>query len=44
VAVADFVAFKAIINEHQPGDELRLKIKRGDQDVEIKVKLGKQGG
>jgi len=44
VAVADFAAFKAMINEHQPGDELRLKIKRGDQDVEIKVKLGKQGG
>lgn len=44
IAVADFNAFKAVINDHQPGDELRLKIKRGDQDVEIKVKLGKRGG
>lgn len=43
-AVPDFAAFKEIINEHQPGDELRLKIKRGDQELEIKVKLGKRGG
>jgi len=42
VAVADFAAFKAIINDHQPGDELKLKLKRGDQDVEIKVKLAKK--
>ncbi len=44
MAIADFAAFKEIINEHQPGDELRLKIKRGDQEMEIKVKLGKRGG
>ena len=42
--VADFTAFKAIINDHQPGDELKLKIKRGDMDVEIKVKLARKGG
>jgi serine protease Do len=42
VAVADFAAFKSIINDHQPGDELKLKIKRGDKDVEIKVKLGRK--
>ncbi len=40
--VADFGAFKAIINDHQPGDELKLKIKRGDQEVEIKLKLAKK--
>ncbi|MBC7856095.1 MAG: trypsin-like peptidase domain-containing protein [Pirellulaceae bacterium] len=42
VAVADYAAFKAIINDHQPGDELKLKIKRGDQEVEIKLKLAKR--
>ena len=42
IAIADFAGFKAIINDHEPGDELRLKIKRGDQDVEIKVKLAKK--
>lgn len=44
VSVADFAAFKAVINDHEPGDQLNLKIKRGDQDVEIKVKLAKRGG
>ena len=43
-AVADYAAFQGMINDHQPGDELKLKIKRGDQDVEIKVKLGKRNG
>jgi serine protease Do len=42
IAVADFAAFKAVIADHQPGDELKLKIKRGDKDVEIKVKLAKK--
>jgi serine protease Do len=42
--VADFAAFKAVINDHQPGDELKLKLKRGDQELEIKVKLTKKGG
>jgi S1-C subfamily serine protease len=40
--VADYPAFKGVINDHQPGDELKLKIKRGDQDVEIKVRLAKK--
>ena len=44
VAVADYVAFQKMINDHQPGEELKLKIKRGDMDVEIKVKLAKRGG
>jgi serine protease Do len=41
-AVADYPAFKAVINDHQPGDELKLKIKRGEMDVEIKVRLAKK--
>jgi serine protease Do len=42
IAVADFAVFKSVINDHQPGDELKLKIKRGDKEVEIKVKLGRK--
>ena len=41
--VADYPAFKAVINDHQPGDELKLKLKRGDQDLEVKVRLSKKG-
>lgn len=42
VAVADYDAFKRIVDDHQPGDELKLKIKRGEMDLEVKVKLGKK--
>lgn len=44
VAIADFAALKGIINDHQPGDELKLKIKRGETEMEIKVKLAKRNG
>lgn len=40
--VADYPAFKALINDHQPGDELKLKIKRGEMEIEIKVRLTKR--
>ncbi|MBC7856100.1 MAG: trypsin-like peptidase domain-containing protein [Pirellulaceae bacterium] len=41
-AVADYAAFKATINDHQPGDKLKLKIKRGDQEVELELKLARK--
>jgi serine protease Do len=44
VAVADYPAFQGMIKDHQPNDELKLKIRRGDMDVEIKVKLARKSG
>jgi S1-C subfamily serine protease len=42
--VQDFVEFRRLINERRPGDEVTLRIRRGDRELELKVRLGKRGG
>jgi serine protease Do len=41
--VADFDALIRVIAEHQPGDEVKLMIKRGEETVELTLKIGKKG-
>ena len=31
-----------ILKKHKPGDEVKVKVKRGDREIEIKVKLGEK--
>ena len=40
--VEDFLDLRHRINQHHPGDEVVLKVKREDQDLELKVRLGKR--
>jgi serine protease Do len=42
--VADFPTLVRIISEHQPGDEVKLFVKRGEETVELKLKIGKKSG
>ncbi len=41
--VADFDALVRVIAEHQPGDEVKLFVKRGEETVELTLKIGKKG-
>jgi serine protease Do len=43
-AVNDFASLTAMVREMQPGDNVRLKIKRGDETKEIQLTIGKRGG
>jgi serine protease Do len=40
--VADVDTFLNVLQQHRPGDEIPLRIKRGDKELEVRVKLGKR--
>lgn len=42
--VKDFASLTAMVREQQPGDSVRLKLKRGDETKEIRLTIGKRGG
>jgi serine protease Do len=41
--VQDFDALIRIISEHQPGDDVKLLVKRGEETVELSLEIGKKG-
>ncbi len=42
--VSDFASLTAMVRELQPGDSVRLKIKRSDETKDIRLTIGKRGG
>jgi serine protease Do len=42
--VTNFDSLKKAVNEYNPGDDVTVKVKRGDEILELKVTLGRQGG
>jgi len=42
--VTNFASLTAKVREKQPGDSIRLKIKRGEETKEIRLTIGKRGG
>ena len=43
-AVTNFASLTAMVREKQPGDTIRLKVKRGDETKEMRLTIGKRGG
>ena len=41
--LSDFASLSAAIRERQPGDRIKLIVKRGEETKELRVKLGKKG-
>lgn len=39
----DFAALSASIREHQPGDTIKLYVRRGEEQLELKLRIGKRG-
>jgi len=42
-AITDFPSLSALVQQRQPGDRIKLKVKRGDETLELKLVLGKRG-
>lgn len=41
-AVGDFLDLRRFINRQRPGDEVTVRVKRGAEELELKVRLGKR--
>jgi serine protease Do len=41
--ISDFEAFKNAISERQPGDKVKLQVRRGDETMDFNVKLVQRG-
>lgn len=41
--ITDFSSLSALVQEHQPGERVKVKVKRGEESVELKLVLGKRG-
>ena len=39
----DFAALTAAIRDHQPGDSIKLQVRRGEEKLELKLRIGKRG-
>jgi serine protease Do len=39
----DFAALSAAIRDHQPGDTIELHVQRGEDTLDLKLKIGKRG-
>jgi serine protease Do len=42
-AITDFPSLSSHVQERQPGDRVKLKVKRGEESRELKLVLGKRG-
>jgi serine protease Do len=42
-AITDFPSLSSHVQERQPGDRIKLKVKRGEEAIELKLVLGKRG-
>jgi serine protease Do len=42
--ITDFRSLMNIVQEHQPGDRVKLVVKRGEETKELQLKIGKRGG
>ncbi len=42
-AITDFPSLSSQVQERQPGDRIKVKVKRGEESVELKLVLGKRG-
>lgn len=42
-SLSDFASLSAAVRERQPGDRVKLKIRRGEEEKELTLKLGKKG-
>ena len=40
--VDDFASLQLLVNDSQPGDEVDLKVRRGEETVELKLVIGKR--
>ncbi len=40
--VEDFLDLRRLINRHRPGDEVTLRVRRGDEELELKARMGKR--
>jgi serine protease Do len=43
-AIESFEALTDFVRERNPGDKVRLSVKRGDDTVELSLRIGKRGG
>ncbi|QDU31622.1 Periplasmic pH-dependent serine endoprotease DegQ precursor [Anatilimnocola aggregata] len=41
--ITDFPSLSAQVQQQQPGDRIKLKVKRGEETLELKLVLGKRG-
>ena len=41
--ITDFPSLSSHVQERQPGDKIKLKVKRGEETVELRLVLGKRG-
>ncbi|MDX1948510.1 MAG: trypsin-like peptidase domain-containing protein [Pirellulaceae bacterium] len=41
--LTDFASLSEAVRERQPGDRIKLVVKRGEETMELRVKLGKRG-
>lgn len=39
----DFAALSAAVSDHQPGDRIRLEVKRGEEKLSLRLVIGKRG-
>lgn len=42
-SITDFSSLSAQVQERQPGERVKVKVKRGEESVELKLVLGKRG-
>lgn len=42
-SITDFPSLSSQVQERQPGDRIKVKVKRGEESVELKLVLGKKG-
>jgi len=41
--ITDFPSLSSHVQERQPGDKIKLKVKRGEESVDLRLTLGKRG-
>jgi serine protease Do len=39
----DFASLSAAVSDHQPGDRIRLKVQRGEEELSLRLVIGKRG-
>ena len=42
--ITDFDSLFAAVAEHQPGERVKVVVKRGEETKELQLKIGKKGG
>jgi serine protease Do len=41
--VSDFASLRSLVLAHNPGNRVRLKVKRGDETIDLRITIGRRG-